>query len=115
MRTSAAGGTRIRGGGSNEPWRSTASLAPSIYPDGYGVSSRSAVNLPGAAASRVHGATRSIANLNEAFQAQGQGSGFYDRISARLNDIIDCIDDEIPGGQYYDIGMAGLNSIRLHV
>jgi hypothetical protein len=107
MRPSAtAGGTRIRGGGSNEPWRSTASLAPSIYPDGYGISSSSAANLPGAAAPGVHRASRSIANLNETFQAQGQGSGFYDRISARLNDIIDCIDDEIPGGQYYDIGMG---------
>lgn len=88
----------------NEPWRSTTSLASPVYHNHRNQSRMlaSTTNLASSLAGQLHAAAESVTNLHVSVE---NNRGFYERISARLNDVINEIDDEISAEEEYVIGM----------
>ena len=64
--------------------------------------SPSTTNLANSLAGQLHQAAESVTNLDALVN---QNSGFMERISARLNDVINEIDNEILGNSEYVLGM----------
>jgi hypothetical protein len=80
--------------------REVVPTADNMYHGRRGSSSRllSSTNLSAAVGGRVESAARSVNNLHE---LSAQNCSVYDRVSSRLNEVIDQIDHEIfSGGEY---------------
>ncbi len=63
----------------------------------------SSTHLPAVVGGRLRSAARSVTNLHE---MGTQNSSFYDRLSSRLNEVIDEIDHEVFSGGEYVYGKA---------
>jgi hypothetical protein len=63
----------------------------------------SSTNIPALVGGQLRSATRSVNNL---YEMGTQNSSFYDRLSSRLNEVIDQIDHEVFSGGEYIYGEA---------
>ena len=86
----------------SEPWMSS-SRGNAVYGGNNRSRFLSSSQLTPALAGRLQTAAQSVTNLEE---AGSSNPVFYDRISSRLNDIIDEIDNEVFNGEEYALGMG---------
>jgi hypothetical protein len=93
-----------------QPWRSCVDLAPPPTGDARAARARpmaSVNDLSTMLSGQLHAAARSVGNLNAVGGSQNN-NGFYERISARLNEVLSEIDNEIFTSGEFVIGASTL-------